>query len=195
MNAKQKIKNLTRKVVSNFWGTLEHVNFDFTFKDGRTANLTHEVYGKTDGVALLLFNKETKTVILTKQFRMPMHVAGVNNGFSYEVCGGSIDDGESPEESVLREAKEEIGYDVLNLHKVTTLFLSPGLVKEQVYLYVGQYSNNSKIENGGGLDEENEEIDVLEVSINEAFKMIKNEVIVDARTILLLQYIRLEFGC
>lgn len=195
MNTKEKIKIVTNKVVSNFWGTLSHVNFNFTFKDGRTANLTHEVYGKSDGVALLLFNKETKTVILTRQFRMPMHVAGVNGGFSYEVCGGSIDEGETPEESVIREAKEEIGYDVLNLHKVTTLFLSPGLVKEQVYLYVGQYDNNSKVENGGGLDEENEEIDVLEVSIDEAFEMIKNNRIIDARTILLLQYIRLEFGC
>jgi len=195
MEAKKKIKILARRVVSDFWGTLQHINFDFTFKNGRTANLTHEVYGKSDGVALLLFNKDAKTVLLTRQFRMPMYVAGINDGFSYEVCGGSIDDGETPEESVIREAKEEIGYDVLNLQKVTTLFLSPGLVREQVYLYVGQFNNNCRVGLGGGVDDENEEVDVLEVTVDKALKMIDNNTIVDARTILLLQHIRLEFNC
>ena len=117
MEAKKKIKILARRVVSDFWGTLQHINFDFTFKNGRTANLTHEVYGKSDGVALLLFNKDAKTVLLTRQFRMPMYVAGINDGFSYEVCGGSIDDGETPEEALVRETKEELNFDQLYLHE------------------------------------------------------------------------------
>lgn len=193
MNLEKKIKILSTKVISNFWATLEQVNFNFTFKDGRTVNLTHEVYGKSDGVAILLFNKELKKVLLTKQFRIPMYVAGVSNGFSYEVCGGTIDKNETPEQSVIRETKEEIGYEVLNLQKLTTLFLSPGLVKEQVHLFVGEYTVDSKIDNGGGLKEENEEIETLEVTIDEAFSMIENQTIVDARTILLLQHIRLQF--
>jgi nudix-type nucleoside diphosphatase (YffH/AdpP family) len=195
MNIEKKIKVVSTKVISNFWATLEQVNFNFTFKNGRIANLTHEVYGKSDGVAILLFNKATKTVILTKQFRIPMYVAGVNDGFSYEVCGGTIDKNETPEQSVLRETKEEIGYEVLNLQEVTTLFLSPGLVKEQVFLFIGEYNSDSKVEKGGGLDEENEEIETLEVTIDEAFAMIKRKVIVDARTMLLLQHIRLQFDC
>lgn len=195
MDIKQKIKVLTTKVISNFWGKLEHVNFNFTFNNGKTVNLTHEVYGKSDGVAILLFNKEKKKVILTKQFRIPMYVAGVNSGFSHEVCGGTIDENETPEESVIRETKEEIGYEVINLQKVTTLFLSPGLVKEQVYLYVGEYDEDSKVESGGGLDEENEEIEILELTIDRAFEMINQQEIIDARTVLLLQHIRLEFGC
>jgi nudix-type nucleoside diphosphatase (YffH/AdpP family) len=189
-----KVDNVVSKVVSNIWAKLESVSFDFTFKNGKTKRLTHEVYGKNDGVAILLFNKENKTVILTKQFRIPMYVAGVNKGFSYEVCGGAIDKNETPEESVIRETKEEIGYEVINLQKVTTLFLSPGLVREQVHLYIGEYTNESKVENGGGLDEENEEIEILEFSIEKAFSLITENDIVDARTILLLQHIRLVYN-
>lgn len=193
MSIKEKIKILSTKVVSNFWGTLEHVKFNYTFKNGETVNLIHEVYGKSDGVALLLFNKKNKTVILTKQFRMPMYVAGVNGGFSYEVCGGVIDNNEVPEQSVVREAKEEIGYRILNLEKVMTLFLSPGIVKEQVHLYIGEYDNDCKVEPGGGVASENEEIEIEELTIIEAFKMIEEQKITDARTILLLQHISLKY--
>ena len=189
-----KVDNVVSKTISNIWAKLESVSFDFTFKNGKTKRLIHEVYGKNDGVAILLFNKEKETVILTKQFRIPMYVAGVNEGFSYEVCGGAIDENETPEESVIRETKEEIGYEVINLQKVTTLFLSPGLVREQVHLFIGEYNNESKVENGGGLDEENEEIEILEVSIDEAFSLIAENNIVDARTILLLQHIRLIYS-
>lgn len=193
--SQKKINNVISKTISNIWAKLESVSFDFTFKNGKTKRLTHEVYGKSDGVAILLFNKNLKTVLLTKQFRIPMYVAGVNGGFSYEVCGGTIDKNETPEQSALRETKEEIGFEVLNLQKVTTLFLSPGLVREQVHLFVGEYNNDSKVESGGGLDEENEEIETLEITIDKAFAMIKEQVIVDARTMLLLQYIRLQFDC
>ncbi|MDB2384954.1 NUDIX domain-containing protein [Polaribacter sp.] len=190
----KKVNHVISRTISHIWGKLETVSFDFTFKNGKTERLTHEVYGKSDGVAILLFNKETKQVILTKQFRIPMYVAGVNNGFSYEVCGGTIDKNETATQSVIREAIEEVGYQPFNLKKVTTLFLSPGLVKEQVHLFTGEYSPESKVENGGGLDEENEEIEIMEVDIDEAFKMIANKNIVDARTLLLLQHIRLEYS-
>jgi GDP-mannose pyrophosphatase NudK len=172
MKIKEKVKNITSKVISNIWGTLEQVSFDFTFKNGRTARLTHEVYGKGDGVAVLLYNIATKKVMLSKQFRIPMYVAGVNNGFSIEVCGGTIDENESPEKSVIRETKEEIGYAISQLQKVSTVFLSPGLMREQVHLYVAAYKNEDKIGRGGGLASENEEITVLETSFEDALNMI-----------------------
>lgn len=192
MNIDQKIKILSSKIVSNFWGTLEHVNFNFTFKNGKTENLTHEVYGKNDGVAILLYNLETKKVILSKQFRMPVFVAGVSNGFSIEVVGGALDEGESPEDCVIRETEEEVGYKIDKITKISTVFLSPGLVKERVHLFIGAYKDINKTKNGGGLESENEEIEVLEFSFAEAFKMIATQKIIDARTILLLQYLKLE---
>lgn len=192
MEIKEKISNVTSKVISNFWGKLEQVNFDFTFKNGKTKNLTHEVYGKSDGVAILLYNPKTKKVILSKQFRMPVYVAGVSNGFSIEVVGGAMDENESAETCVIRETEEEVGYKISEVKKVSTVFLSPGIVKERVYLFVGEYKDGDKNENGGGLETEGEEIEVLEVSFIEALKMIETEEIIDARTIMLLQYLQIN---
>jgi nudix-type nucleoside diphosphatase (YffH/AdpP family) len=192
MEIKNKITNITSKVISNFWGKLEHVSFDFTFKNGKSANLTHEVYGKADGVAILLYNPSTKKVILSKQFRMPVFVAGVDNGFSIEVVGGAIDKNETAETCVIRETEEEVGYRISKVKRVTTTFLSPGIVKERVHLFIGEYAAEDKTENGGGLENENEEIEVLETLFIDALKMIETQEIIDARTILLLQYLQIS---
>jgi GDP-mannose pyrophosphatase NudK len=192
MKIKEKISNVTSNVISNIWAKLEQVSFDYTFKNGKTERLTHEVYGKGDGVAVLLYNPRTKKVLLSRQFRIPVYVAGVKNGFLIEVCGGAIDYNESPEATVIRETKEEIGYTISELKKVSTVFLSPGLLKEQVHLYVATYKDEDKTEIGGGLEAENEEIEVIETLFVDALKMIKNEEILDARTILLLQYLQLN---
>ncbi|WP_435415982.1 NUDIX domain-containing protein [Polaribacter aestuariivivens] len=188
----KKVKNVTSKVLSNIWAKLEQVSFDFTFKNGKTERLTHEVYGKADGVAVLLYNPTTKKVVLSKQFRIPMYVAGVKNGFSIEVVGGSIDKNELPETSVIRETKEEIGYNISEIEKVSTVFLSPGLMREQVHLYVAKYTDEDKVETGGGLAEESEEITVLETSFQTALKMIENQEIIDARTIMLLYHLKVK---
>jgi len=192
MEIKEKIQNVSSKVISNIWAKLEQVSFDFTFKNGKTERLTHEVYGRNDGVAVLLYNPSTKKVILSKQFRIPMYVAGVKNGFCVEVVGGAIDKNESPETTVIRETKEEVGYVIHNPKKVAKVFLSPGLMKEQVYLYVAEYNDDDKLEKGGGLATESEEIETLETDFSDALKMIENEEIIDARTILLLQYIQIN---
>ncbi len=192
MEIKDKISNIKSKVISKFWGTLEHINFDFTFNNGKTVNLTHEVYGKSDGVAILLYNPSTKKVILSKQFRMPVFVANENNGFSIEVVGGALDENETPENCVIRETEEEVGYRIDEVQKVSTVFLSPGIVKEKVHLFIGAYKDEDNTNNGGGLAIENEEIEVLETSFVDALKMIENHEIIDARTIMLLQYLQIN---
>ena len=192
MKLTDKVKNVTSTIISNFWGTLERINFDFTFNNGKTVNLTHEVYGKNDGIAILLYNPKTKKVILTKQFRMPVYVAGINQGYSIEVVGGAIDANETPQITAIRETEEEVGFKVSSAQKVTTSFLSPGILKEKVHLFISEYSKENKTENGGGVAAENEEIEVLEISFNEAFQMIKAQKIIDARTIILLQYLKIE---
>lgn len=189
----KKINNVVAKTISNIWAKLEQVSFDFTFKNGKTERLTHEVYGKADGVAVLLYNQEIKKVVLSKQFRIPMYVAGVKNGFSIEVVGGSIDKNESPEKSVIRETREEIGYNISKIEKVSTVFLSPGLMREQVHLYIATYKKEDKIENaGGGLSEESEEVEVLEIDFLTALKMIETQEIIDARTIMLLYHLQVK---
>ncbi len=192
MEIKNKINNVTSKVISNIWAKLEQVSFDFTFKNGKIERLTHEVFGKNDGVGVLLYNPSTKKVVLSKQFRIPMYVAGVADGFCVEVVGGAIDKNETPEETAIRETKEEVGYHIKNLKKVAKVFLSPGLMWEQVHIYAAEYSDDDKVEKGEGLIEEGEEIEVLETNFSDALKMIENEEIVDARTIMLLQYLQIN---
>jgi nudix-type nucleoside diphosphatase (YffH/AdpP family) len=140
----------------------------------------------------LLYNIETKKVVLSKQFRMPVYVAGVSNGFSVEVVGGAMDEDESAETCVIRETEEEVGYRISEVKKVSTVFLSPGIVKERVHLFVGAYKDENKTENGGGLEEETEEIEVIETLFVDALKMIETEEIIDARTIMLLQYLQIK---
>ena len=108
------------------------------------------------------------------------------------MVGGAIDKNETPEETAIRETKEEVGYYIKNLKKVAKVFLSPGLMWEQVHIYVAEYSDEDKVEKGEGLIEEGEEIEVLETSFEDALQMIKNEEIVDARTIMLLQYVQIN---
>jgi len=188
----KRIKNITSTILSQFWGKLERVDFDFKFKNNTWKRLSREVYGKSDGVAILLYNTEAKKVILSKQFRIPAYITNPLSGFSIEVCGGAIDEGETPEASVIREAREEIGYNISNLKAVSMVFLSPGIVKERVHLFVSSYTDLDRIDNGGGLEMEDEEIEVLEIPFKEALKMIESGEINDARTIMLLQYAQIN---
>lgn len=192
MKINDKVKNVTSKIISSFWGTLEQVNFDFTFENGKSVNLTHEVYGKNDGVAILLYNPKTKKVILTRQFRMPVFVAGIQNGYLIEVVGGAMDANETPEITAIRETEEEVGYKISSVQKITTSFLSPGILKEKAHLFIGKYSEENKTKNGGGVAAENEEIQIVEYPFDEAFKMIETQEIIDARTIMLLQHLKIN---
>lgn len=188
-----KIKNIKSTVLSHFWGKLERIDFDFKFKNGNWKRLAHEAYGKSDGVAILLYNTQTKKVVLSRQFRIPVYVAGVSQGVSIEVCGGAIDAGESPETTAIREAKEELGYNISNLKAVSTVFLSPGIVRERVHLFIGEYKDADKIDNsGGGLEIEGEEIEVLELPFKDALSMIDSCEIIDARTIMPLQHVKIK---
>nr|WP_298995304.1 NUDIX hydrolase [uncultured Polaribacter sp.] len=189
---KHKINNVTSKVKSSAWGKLEDINFDYTFKNGTSKNLTFEIYGKSDGVAILIYNTVSNKVILSRQFRAPVYMHGISNGFSIEVVGGAIDKNESPEKAAIRETEEEVGYKIKSVKKVSTVFLSPGIVNEKVHLFVGEYTADDKTKNGGGVAAENEEIEVLETNFSEALQMIENEEIIDARTIMLLQYVQIN---
>ena len=188
MDFKNKVSNVSQKIISNFWGELSHLSFDYLFNNGNVKRVTHEVYGKSDGVAILLYNPKTKAIILTKQFRSPVFVA-TNHGASIEVIGGAIDINETPINAAIRETEEEVGYKVDNLTKVSTVFLSPGIVKEKVHLFIAEYNESNKLQKGGGVYSEDEEIEVLEIDFKEAIQMIEKEEIVDARTIILLQYL------
>lgn len=187
-----KLKNIKQHTLSNAWATLERIDYDFKFKDGSWKRLSRESYNRGNGTSILLYNKEKQTVILTKQFRMPAYVNDVNDGMSIEVCAGALDKDESPETCIIREVEEEVGYKVKSVKKVMESYMSPGAVTEKMHYFTAEYSEDMKINDGGGIESEDEEIEVLEIPFTEAIEMVNTFKIKDAKTIVLLQYAQIN---
>lgn len=188
-NSNVKINSV--KNLSNDWYTLDKVNFDFRTKNGEWQNQNRESYNRGDGAAILVYNPIKKTVILTKQFRMPTYLNGNSNGMLIEVCAGLLDEND-PLTCIINEVEEEIGYEIKNPIKIFELYSSPGAVTEIIHYFIAEVNDTMKINEGGGLASETEEIEVLELSFEKAFAMISTGEIQDAKTIILLQYAQLN---
>nr|WP_321225800.1 NUDIX domain-containing protein [uncultured Psychroserpens sp.] len=186
------LKNITKATLSHEWAKLDRIDYDYKFKNGEWKRLSRETYNRGNGAAILLYNSKKGTVILTKQFRMPVYENNELEGMSIEVCAGAIDGNESPIETILRETEEEVGYKIDNAKQVLTAYTSPGALTEKMYLFVAQYSEEMKVNNGGGLESEDEEIQVIELPFLEAIKMIESGEIIDAKSIMLLQYVQIH---
>jgi GDP-mannose pyrophosphatase NudK len=186
-----KIDILKTETLSDNWYTLKKVTFNILKKDGTTETQSREAYDRGNGAVILLYNKTSGTVILTRQFRLPTFINGNPDGMLIEACAGLLDN-DNPEECIKRETEEETGYKISKVEKVFEAYMSPGSVTEILHFFVAEYSNEMKVTNGGGLAEEGENIEVLELSFDEALAMIDNGKIKDAKTIMLLQYIRLK---
>ncbi|QLE00144.1 NUDIX domain-containing protein [Galbibacter sp. BG1] len=178
-------------VLSDNWYVLKRIDFSFKNKKGEWKSVHREVYDRGNGAAILLYNKLKKTVILTRQFRMPTYLNDNSNGMMIEVPAGIIEN-EDAETSIIRETDEETGYKIQEVTKVMETYTSPGAVTERLYLFVAEYNDRMKVHEGGGLESENEEIEVFEISFEKALKLISEGTIKDAKTIMLLQYAKLE---
>ena len=152
---------------------------------------SREAYDRGNGATILLYNKVHKTVILTRQFRMPTFINGNTSGMMIEACAGLLDR-DNPEDCIRRETQEETGYKITDIRKVFEAYMSPGSVTEILYFFIAEYSKEMKINEGGGIEHEEENIEVLEMGIQQAMDMIENGEIKDGKTIMLLQYIRLH---
>lgn len=188
-NPKVKIKNIQN--LSNDWYKLDKVNFDYQTKNGTWQNQNRECYDRGDGAAILLYNSTKKTVILTKQFRMPSFLNGNTSGMMIEVCAGLLDE-HDPVTCIKKEAEEETGYKIGNPVQVFEIYSSPGAVTEKIHYFIAEYSDEMKISDGGGLENESEEIEVLELFFEDALNMIYTGEIKDAKTIILLQYAKIK---
>lgn len=96
------------------------------------------------------------------------------------------------EDCIKRETEEETGYKVTDVHKIFEAYMSPSSVTEIVHFFITEYSKSMKIGEGGGVEHEEENIEVLEMEIEKAMKMIETGEIKDGKTIMLLQYIKLQ---
>lgn len=170
---------------------LKDYTFELRKKDGRLETQHREIYEHGDAVAVLLYNKERKTVLLTRQFRLVSYLKGIESGYLIEACAGMLE-GDTPEKAAKKEVKEETGYEVTGVQKAFEAFTSPGAFTEKIHFFVAEYRPENKVSEGGGLAEEGEEVEVLEMDFDQAYNLIATGGIQDAKTILLLQYAKIN---
>lgn len=190
MSVKDRIRVRDVRVLSDNHYTLRATTYDWRRSSGEWQTQQRQTFDRGNGVALLPYNRTQETVILIRQFRYPTYVNGYD-GLLVEAPAGTLGDID-PEVRMRMEAEEEIGYRFGHLQKVFEAFMSPGAVTEKLYFFVAEYRADMKIGDGGGLHDEGEDIQTLELPFTEAFAMIADGRIVDAKTIMLLQYAALN---
>lgn len=184
------VRIVESKTLSDDWYVLKKYTFDFRRRDGEWQRQSREVYDRGNGATLLLYNREKQSVILTRQFRFPLYV-NHHSGFLLEAPAGLLDNLD-PEKRIRAEAEEETGYQVGQVQKVFEAFMSPGSVTEKLYFFIAEYQPDDRFSDGGGVKEEGEDIEVLEVHFQTAMQAIRDGDIVDAKTIMLLHYLALN---
>lgn len=187
-----RIRSLSPQLLSRSWSTLQKFTYEYQLPDGSWETQVREAYDRGDGVCALLINKIKKTVILTRQFRLPTYLNGNPDGMLTEVCAGKLNRGEDPVDGMRREIEEETGHRILKLEKVFETYMSPGSVTEVITMFLGQYDETTRVSKGGGLEEEGENIEVIELPFQEALEDVRTGKIRDAKTIMLLQYLALH---
>jgi len=187
---KDRVRIVETRVLSDDWYLLKKTTFDFLRRDGVWQRQNRETYDRGDGATILLFNRQVQKVVLTRQFRFPVFVNG-HDGMLIEAAAGLLDNA-SPEERIRAEAEEETGYRVQNVQKVFEAYMSPGSVTEKLHFFVGEYDADSRVSDGGGVEAEGEDLEVIEMPLADALHAIRQGTIVDAKTIMLLQFVALN---
>ena len=185
-----RVKIVAKDILAQAWGSLTNYTIDYSRKDGTQQRFDREVYDHGSAAALLLHDPARDTVLLVRQFRLPPMLNG-DNPEMLETCAGLLD-GEAPEVAAAREALEETGHEPKTIRFVCDMYARPGSVTEKVSLFISTYDATTFRHDGGGLEDEGEEIELVELDFPEAMDMIRNGGIVDAKTIILLQHLALE---
>lgn len=185
-----KIKIFEKALLSGNWYKLYRYTYEIEDEQGNKKTERREAYDRGNGAVILLYNQAKGTVVLTRQFRLPTYVNGNQDGMMIEACAGLLDQ-DDPEECIRRETEEETGYRITNVTKIFEAYMSPGSVTEILHFFVGAYSDDQKVNPGGGVEGE-ENIEVLEIPFAQAISMVRRGEIRDAKTIILLQYAQLH---
>lgn len=182
----ERVRVIESRVLSDDWYLLKKTVFEFRRADGSWQRQQRETYDRGNGATLLLYQPDSRRVVLTRQFRFPAFVNG-HDGMMVETPAGLLDQA-TPEQRIRAEVEEETGYRVGEVRKVFEAFMSPGSVTEKLFFFVAEYDAASKVSTGGGIEAEGEDIEVLELPFDEALAMVRRGDIVDGKTIMLLQY-------
>lgn len=182
----KKVQIIQETTLYKGWSILKEYIIRYRFKDGRLADLKREIYNSGDGAAVLLYNPARKKILLVRQFRLATLLNGHPDGFILETCAGMLDE-LHPEEAILREIEEETGYRIKELEKTGEVYATPGAHMEKIHLYAARYDENDRVSAGGGNAEENEEMDIIEMTFEEARQFVDNGKWEDAKTLILVQ--------
>lgn len=185
------LKLLQTAILSDNWYILRKITYEYQDTNGKVHTQTREAYDRGNGAVILLFNSTNRTVILTRQFRLPTYINGNATGMLIEACAGLLDN-DNPEDCIRRETEEETGYKISKVNKIFEAYMSPGSVTEILYFFTGEYEHYMKVNEGGGVANEQENIEVLEMPFDDALRMIQTGEIKDGKTIMLLQYAKIN---
>ena len=188
-----KVRNMKVSILSDNWYTLNKVDFEYLNNQNTWEHQSREAYDRGNGAVVLLYNPDQKTVILTRQFRMPTYLNKNSDGMMIEACAGLLDEND-PKTAIIKEIEEETGYRIKTVEKVFESYMSPGSVTEILHFFIATYSESQKVSEGGGAADETENIEVLEYSFQEALALIKTGEIKDGKTIMLLQYAQINLA-
>lgn len=183
------VRLVSEELLSDNWGVLTKHVFDYRRRDGAWERQTREVYDRGHGAAILPHDPARGTVLLVRQFRLPAFLTGHREPL-LEVCAGLLD-ADDPETCIRKEAEEELGYRLDRVTLAFSPYMSPGSVSERLWCFTAQYSPTDRISAGGGAASEGEDIEVVELSLEDAFAAVGDGRIIDAKTIMLLQHLML----
>jgi nudix-type nucleoside diphosphatase (YffH/AdpP family) len=192
----ERVRLVGVETLSDDWATLNKTTFEWRRGDGSWRREARETYDRGDGATILLHDPEAGTVLLTRQFRLPAFVNGHPDGMLIEAPAGLLD-AEDAETAIRREAEEETGVRVGEVRRLFEVFMSPGSVTERIAFFTAPYSHADRVGTGGGLAHDGEDIEVLELPLARALAMAGSGEIADGKTIMLLQWARIEglAGC
>ena len=190
MTISDRIRVKDVRLLSDNHYVLRSTTFEYRRANGEWQTQHRETYDRGNGATLLPYNLAKRTVVLVKQFRYPAYVNGYDD-LMIEAAAGLLDNA-SPEDRIRAEAEEETGYRLHDVKKVFEAYMSPGSVTEKLHFFVAEYVSSMQVGSGGGIADEGEDIEVLELPIDLALTMIAEGRIVDAKTIMLLQYAALN---
>lgn len=181
------------EILSQRWSRLTQYTIRYRRRDGRSEILLREVHDHGHGAAVLPYDAARGTVLLVRQFRLPAYLNDGGDGMLIEACAGLLDGGDA-EACARREAEEELGYRLNDLRQVASTFMSPGAISERLAMFLAGYTESDRIGAGGGHHHEGEDIEVLELPLSEAWAMAGDGRIADAKTVILLQCLKLELA-
>lgn len=181
------------EVLYEGWSSLRKVTLDYVRSDGRSEKQVREIFNSGDGAAVLLYNPVEKIILVIRQFRLPVMINSDSDGFIIECCAGLLDDLD-PETAIIKEIREETGYQIDNVKKVYEAFATPGAHLEKIHYYVAEFDESKHVGTGGGLINEQEDIEILKFGYNEIPHLLQSGKIVDTKTIVLLQWALLNLN-